>query len=438
VATACPHDEFRLVLVFWNHCGVNLDAVEDARWVIFKPPREHDDGGRSPLRSRRFLVSVIAAAALLCASLTPSLAGAAPAPPGSLAFSAAGDYGSWGGLRESLAQLEMSKSNFVLALGDLSYGGNTGYANSTEEAWCERFQKSFRDVEIVAGNHDVGQPPLGEGDINNFTTYCPFTLNTKVVGEYGRQYYFDLPATNPLARFILISPDLIFDNTTYYDYHINEPHYNWTRDAIDSARAANIPWVIVAMHKPCISVGEHACETGTDLLNLLLDEKVDLILQAHNHNYERSKQLALNPSTCAAIQEHVYNANCIAPNDGSSTGQYQQGAGSVIVVAGTGGREIIEFDPTNHYAPYFAAWMGNTTAGYGNGVVNFNVDAGRIVMHTSFNGTYTDTFTISRPSTDGVLDLFLAYLPFIALAAIGVGGVFFWTRKRARRKADEG
>src|SRR5437899_5111103 len=144
-------------------------------------------GGGVHLGSRRFLVSVIAAAALLFASLLPSLAGAAPAPPGSLAFSAAGDYGSWGGLRESLAQLEMSKSNFVLALGDLSYGGNTGYANSTEEAWCERFQKSFRDVEIVAGNHDVGQPRLGEGDISNFTKYCPFTLDNKVVGEYGKQ-----------------------------------------------------------------------------------------------------------------------------------------------------------------------------------------------------------------------------------------------------------
>src|SRR5437773_10468492 len=118
---------------FWNRCGVP-DAVETASWVIFKHPREHDDWGRSPLRSLRFLVSVVAAAALLFASLTPPLVGAAQAPPGSLAFSAAGDYGSWSGLRESLAQLAASESDFVLALGDLSYGGNTGYANSTEQA----------------------------------------------------------------------------------------------------------------------------------------------------------------------------------------------------------------------------------------------------------------------------------------------------------------
>src|SRR6184192_576480 len=77
---------------FWNRCGVP-DAVETASWVIFKHPREHDDWGRSPLRSLRFLVSVVAAATLLFASLTPPLVGAAQAPPGSLAFSAAGDYG---------------------------------------------------------------------------------------------------------------------------------------------------------------------------------------------------------------------------------------------------------------------------------------------------------------------------------------------------------
>src|SRR2546430_17695071 len=143
--------------------GVDLDDAEGAIWVIFKPTRKHDDRGRSPLRSRRFLVSVIAAAALLFASLTPSIAGAAPAPPGSVAFSAAGDYGSWGGLRESLAQLEMSKSNFVLALGDLSYGGNTRDANSAGEGGGERVQKSLREAEVVAGERPRGGAPRRGG-----------------------------------------------------------------------------------------------------------------------------------------------------------------------------------------------------------------------------------------------------------------------------------
>jgi hypothetical protein len=378
---------------------------------------------------------------LFLVALTPPVAQSSAAPTSSFSFSAAGDYGSWGGLRESLARLQATNPRFALALGDLSYGGNTGYANTTEQAWCERFQKSFRDVEIVAGNHDTGQPPLGEGNINNFTKYCPFTLATRVVGEYGKQYYFDFPQANPLARFILISPDLVFvvDDGEHYDYNVNTVRYNWTRDAIESARTASIPWVIVGMHKPCVSVGEHACETGPDILNLLLQEKVDLILQGHNHNYERSKQLALNAATCPAIQEHVYNPNCVAPNDGSANGQYQQASGSVIVVAGTGGREMIEFNVSNEYAPFFAAWMGSNTPGAGNGVVDYTVTADRISMRTNFNGTYTDSFTITRSSNESLLDFVFGYLPFILLAAVGVVGFALWLRKRAktRRKADE-
>src|SRR5437879_12797064 len=99
---------------FWNRCGVP-DAVETASWVIFKHPREHDDWGRSPLRSLRFLVSVVAAAALLFASLTPPLAGAAQAPPGSLAFSAARAYGPGAGHRESSTPHALSDPGLVAA-----------------------------------------------------------------------------------------------------------------------------------------------------------------------------------------------------------------------------------------------------------------------------------------------------------------------------------
>jgi len=223
----------------------------------------------------------------------------------------------------------------------------------------------------------------------------------------------------------------------HYSYDVGTPRYNWTRDAIDGARAVGIPWVIVGMHKNCIGAGEHACETGADILNLLLDRKVDLILNAHTHNYERSKQLALNAATCPGIELHIFNPNCIS-HDGAD-GQYKQGAGSVVVIAGTGGRDIDEFNVSDPYARYFAAWMGNETPGVGKGVVTFSVSESRIVSRTNFNGTYSDTFTVSR--TAGIsLQTLILVIPFAALAASAVPVVLFWrratTRKRARR-SDE-
>ena len=347
-------------------------------------------------------------------------------------FSVAGDFGAWAGFRDTLGTLNTSGSDFALAIGDLSYGGFTGYAdNTTEAGWCAKFHRYFANVAILAGNHDTGAFPPGEGNINNFTKYCPFptALHAPVFGDYGKQYYFDYPRTNPLARFIFLSPDLVFvvDGGEHYTYTVNSTRYMWTQAAIDQAHAAGIPWVIVSFHKSCIAAGEHACETGTDILNLLLSEKVDLILNAHTHNYERSNQLALTGS-CSGIQLHNYNPGCIV-HDGAD-GKYQRGGGSVLVVQGTGGRELDAFNQADPYSGYFAAHMATDTPGAGNGVVTYKVYPDRIVAQTAFNGTYSDTFTVADFSV-GLVERFIQALPLAApvavgLIGLGVGGFLTW------------
>src|SRR5438132_5666219 len=58
-------------------------------------------------------------------------------------FSAAGDFGAWDGFRATLGILNKSGSDFALAIGDLSYGGFTGYApNPTAGGWRGRYRKS--------------------------------------------------------------------------------------------------------------------------------------------------------------------------------------------------------------------------------------------------------------------------------------------------------
>jgi hypothetical protein len=83
-----------------------------------------------------------------------------------------------------------------------------------------------------------------------------------LTGTYGKEYYYDYPASNPLARIIMIAPGLTFTNGGAYNYSVGSPHYNWTASAIDGARAAGIPWVIVGMHKVCLSTGSSACWDG--------------------------------------------------------------------------------------------------------------------------------------------------------------------------------
>ena len=208
--------------------------------------------------------------------------------------------------------------------------------------------------ELLSGNHEDGGD-YQDGLIDTFVQCLPDRLGA--VGTYGKEYYFDYPASSPIARFIMISPSLTFTNGGYYSYAAGTTHYNWVANTIDNARAAGIKWVIVAMHKPCISMGIMPCDIGNDIFNLLVSKKVDLILQAHAHDYQRSKQLALNSTTCTAIQAETYNSNCVV-NDGS-TGNYTQGLGPVTVIIGTVGEGLHTINTSDGDAGYFAKWMGN-------------------------------------------------------------------------------
>ena len=56
--------------------------------------------------------------------------------------------------------------------------------------------------ELISGNHESnGQ----NGNINDFSACLPNQL-PGAVGTYGRQYYVDVPADDPIVRFIMISP----------------------------------------------------------------------------------------------------------------------------------------------------------------------------------------------------------------------------------------
>src|SRR3989441_2461294 len=240
--------------------------------------------------------------------ITPPLKAAGP----SFSFTAGGDIGGNSNTSTALDLIAQSGSQFHLAIGDLSYS-----EIAPESNWCSYVKSrvgSTFPFELLSGNHEDGGE-LQDGLIDTFAQCLPDRLGA--VGTYGKEYYFDYPASSPIARFVMISPNLTFTNGGSYTYKAGTAHYNWVSNTIDNARAAGIKCGIVGMHKVCISIGVMPCDIGNDLLNLLVSKKVDLILQAHDHNYQRSKQLALNGTTCTTIQAETYNSNCVV-NDGST------------------------------------------------------------------------------------------------------------------------
>jgi hypothetical protein len=323
-------------------------------------------------------------------TFTWTITAAAQAPP--FSFGVAGDLGANTRTSSVLSAVPSKGTSQFFAIGDLSYSEVT-----PESAWCSYVQSKVGATypyELLAGTHE--DDGTTDGQIGNFAACLPNRLGPPT-GSYGQEYYIDYPAGAPLVRFVMISPGLTFPgSTSAWSYNKGSAHYTWTANAIDTAHAAGIPWVVVGMHRYCLADRSDAGCVSQDLMNLLVGRKVDLYLQAHNHVYERTKQLALNAS-CPAIALGTFNAACVADANPAST--YTAGKGTVLATVGTGGEGLGSGeDPNSPAAPYFQTFMGsnyNGTYGY----LNVNVTATSLsaTYIRGTGGSYTDAFTITKP-----------------------------------------
>ena len=321
----------------------------------------------------------------------------ANASDGSFTFAAAGDLGANQRTAASLAALDTSGASFYMALGDLDYN-----QTATDSAWCDYVHARLPTLgptfpfELVSGNHEE-QGAL-DGYILNFTACLPDWMASNVGSGsvYGAEYTFDYPQSAPLMRVIMIAPGLTIENTTY-DYVPGSPHYDWLKSEIEGARSAGIPWVAVGMHYPCYSAGRYGCGLGSALWSLLVQEKVDLVLNGHDHNYQRSKQFALDPATCPSIPSSGYAPGCVV--DDGVDGVYPKGAGAVNVIAGSFGQRLYRVSLTDPEAPNFSRMDGST-----NGFMQYAVTASRIdARFVNTTGGFTDAFSIvvgATPAAD--------------------------------------
>jgi len=318
----------------------------------------------------------------------------ATAGPAAFSFGAGGDIGANSSTDASLKALAGSGANFFLAVGDLSYD-----QVKPESAWCAYVKQRVGEnypFELLVGNHE--ETTSGpDGFIDTYAACLPDRLGA--TGQYGHQYYFDYPLNAPLARFILIDPNLTRGSAkANYCTSGDTSNCDWLKARIDEAKAKGL-WTVVGMHKVCLTMGIKSCEMGTSLLNVLIDRKVDLIVQGHDHSYQRSKQLGLS-ANCTAVKSGAYNAACVV--DDGSDGAYTKGAGPVVVIAANVGRDSYTISTSDAEAPYFAAWMPSTNKSYG--FLKVAVSPTRLdAQFVHGDGTYSDKFAIdasvSPPTT---------------------------------------
>jgi len=290
-------------------------------------------------------------------------------------FGAAGDFETLDAYISVVDTVGAANVSFMLALGDLAY------EQDTEGWWCQQWidRTNISDLFITAGTHDVGEDCCG--NLQAYLDACPST--TDVLGTPGIQYYVDYPKNNPIARILMITPGVKGTVASYDLYSRGQIGYQWVEATIADARTNNITWIIVGMHKNFITVLEKNAEVEQDLISLLFRSRVDLILQGHEHGYERSKQL-----TCATLS--AFNQSCVAEATPS-----WRGKGTTILILGTGGQTLGTKNVNSPQWNYFEV-VYVTTFGFG----LFAVSPDRIVYNfrRASGGNLKDSFTLKYAS----------------------------------------
>jgi hypothetical protein len=147
------------------------------------------------------------------------------------------------------------------------------------------------------------------------------------------------------------------------------------------------------------------CGMGGDLFQLLLDMKVDLVITAHDHNYQRTHQL-VKAASCPRLPLNFFDQNCVS--DAGGTREYARGLGTIQVTVGTGGAELSDINPRDAEAQYFVVPSGEET-GVVHGLSKFTVSESAIdveflanIREDSVDGFSIREFGIVDPFEPGM------------------------------------
>jgi Calcineurin-like phosphoesterase len=276
---------------------------------------------------------------------------------------AAGDWGCSDNTEKTVQNVMNLNPKLLLALGDFSY-------DKSSTCWLNVMKPLESITKISIGNHEVESDKL---------------LNTYLV-HFGlsKQYYsFNVNNVHVLTM------------ATEEEYKPNSDQYYFVED--DLRKAANNPdikWIVVTMHNPFYSSPNGCeasdCEGDEDYrksFHPLFDKYgVDLVLQGHVHNYQRSLPLAFNQedSSMPLVKS-------------TSKNDYKNPNGVVFAIVGTGG---VNLHGLSDKAPYMAYQQDSKFGILHLQFSDSNIDA----KFVSNDGATLDHFSIAKTAKKAVIE----------------------------------
>ena len=274
-------------------------------------------------------------------------------------IAAVGDWACNDNTQNTVKNIMTKNPELVLALGDLSY-------QKTPDCWFEIVSPLDNVTTIVRGDHD--------SDARMAQYMQHFNMSKEFYSFNQKNIHF-----------------LIMSTETPYE--MNSEQYQFVKSDLENVSSrSDIKWIIVAYHQPAYTSPTdcNGCSPRVMLREVyhpLFDKYgVDLVLQAHDHNYERSYPILFNRQdseepTIADRNKNNYNFNTLNPDNPH---------GTIFATVGTGGGELNLFEGK---APYIAEQYR------GFGFLNIdlvNHDNSLSGTFIANNGTSYDEFTISK------------------------------------------
>ena len=276
-------------------------------------------------------------------------------------FAAVGDWGCNSKTKNTVNNIENNEPEIILGLGDYSY-------ERKADCWLDVVEPINDKMRISIGNHDMGS--LNSTGLSRLEHYQEhFELSSHFYSFNYQNVHFVSMSTEPPTNSSIAQ-------------------YNFVKDDLAAASSnKSIGWIVVFFHKPLYtspSTHEAEYELRNHYHPLFDQYGVDLVLQAHNHIYERSYPIKYNSDSPS---EPIITNKSKEVYDATKLGDLKA---PIFATVGTGGKSIHDLDGK---APY----IEDQYEGYGYLDIRITED-GRTLKGRFYanDGTTQDRFTIIK------------------------------------------
>ncbi|HET6727145.1 MAG TPA: metallophosphoesterase [Nitrososphaeraceae archaeon] len=271
-------------------------------------------------------------------------------------IAAVGDWACNDNSQNTLKNIVSKKPELIIALGDLSY-------QRTAECWFDIISSVDNITRIVRGDHD--------NDFRMSQYMQHFNMSKEFYSFNSRNIHF-----------LIMSTEI--------PYQLGSEQYEFVKSDLENASTnSTINWIITAYHQPAY-ISQNDCKgcsprvTLRELYHPLFDKyNVDLVLQAHNHNYERSYPILYN-------SKDSENPLIVNSNKNSYNNDIDNSHGVIFATVGTGGGELNNFEVKLPYV---------VTQHRGFGFLNMELTNNGTRLNSTFcanDGILPDHFTIDK------------------------------------------